>query len=149
MQVSDYEKEIDILKSVTKEEYLASLRRKSSGSQGVYPSIEELQAGTIIMGDERLELGGCNDTIVVSHGTVIVLCRHRAITVPCDTTMFEYVVSLVGRQMPEELEKALLTSIATLQSSPIGIIIFSFQGQSHHQQLISGYRILFFHNNFV
>ncbi|KAI9198332.1 hypothetical protein LWI28_014046 [Acer negundo] len=38
---------------------------------------------------------------------------HGAITLPCDSTMFEYVVSLVGRRMPEELEKALLTSVAT------------------------------------
>ncbi|XP_056169731.1 AP2-like ethylene-responsive transcription factor AIL7 [Syzygium oleosum] len=34
--ISDYEKEIDIMQTVTKEEYLASLRRKSSGfSRGV------------------------------------------------------------------------------------------------------------------
>ncbi|URE39358.1 hypothetical protein MUK42_35978 [Musa troglodytarum] len=35
-QVSDYEKEIQVMQSVTKEEYLASIRRKSSGfSRGV------------------------------------------------------------------------------------------------------------------
>ncbi|KAK0583228.1 hypothetical protein LWI29_034877 [Acer saccharum] len=74
---------------------------------------------------ETTILGG---TIVVSHGTVIALClpSHIAITEPCDTTTFEYVISLVGRRVPDELEMALLTSIATLQSSPIGIIIFSF-----------------------
>ncbi|KAK1588357.1 hypothetical protein Q3G72_022443 [Acer saccharum] len=38
---------------------------------------------------------------------------HGAITLPCDSTMFEYVASLVGRRMPEELETALITSIAT------------------------------------
>ncbi|CAN0924373.1 Ethylene-responsive transcription factor WRI1 [Linum grandiflorum] len=35
-QISDYEKEVEIMKNVTREEYLASLRRKSSGfSRGV------------------------------------------------------------------------------------------------------------------
>ncbi|KAK1571358.1 hypothetical protein Q3G72_015542 [Acer saccharum] len=61
-------------------------------------------------------------------------------TLHCDShsTMFEYVVSLVGRWMPEELEKALLTSIASchqLTSSSSSLA----QGQIHQQQLIFGY----------
>ncbi|KAI9181176.1 hypothetical protein LWI28_012152 [Acer negundo] len=41
------------------------------------------------------------------------LPSNGAITVPCDNTMFEHVISLVGKWIPEELEMALLTSIAT------------------------------------
>ncbi|KAK1592853.1 hypothetical protein Q3G72_031401 [Acer saccharum] len=57
------------------------------------------------------------------------LPSHGAITVPCDSTMFEYVVSWVGKWIPEELEKALRTSIATCH------------------QLASSQLISFFHNS--
>ncbi|KAK1592573.1 hypothetical protein Q3G72_027278 [Acer saccharum] len=57
------------------------------------------------------------------------LPSHGAITVPCDSTMFEYVVPLVGKWIPEELEKTLLTSIATCH------------------QLASSQLISFFHNS--
>ncbi|KAK3200026.1 hypothetical protein Dsin_023441, partial [Dipteronia sinensis] len=61
------------------------------------------------------------------------LPSHEANTLPCDSTMFEYVVSLVRRWMPEELEKALLTSIASchqLASSSSSSLV---QGQTHQQ----------------
>ncbi|KAK3195892.1 hypothetical protein Dsin_027202 [Dipteronia sinensis] len=60
-----------------------------------------------------------------------------AISLPCDSTMLEYVVSLVGRRMSEELEKALFTSTATYHQLASSSSLA--QGQSHHQQLISGY----------
>ncbi|KAJ0077642.1 auxin-responsive protein SAUR64-like [Pistacia vera] len=60
-----------------------------------------------------------------------------AITLPCDSTLLKYVIALVRGRMPAELEKALLTSIATCHQ----LASCSFaQGQSHHQQtLIFGY----------
>ncbi|KAJ0077503.1 hypothetical protein Patl1_35807 [Pistacia atlantica] len=59
-----------------------------------------------------------------------------AIILPCDSTHLEYVISLIQRHMPEELENAVLTSIATcrhLASSSLA------QGQSHQQTLIFSY----------
>ncbi|KAK1572525.1 hypothetical protein Q3G72_034104 [Acer saccharum] len=64
---------------------------------------------------------------------------HGAVTLPCDSTMFEYVVSLVGRQMPKELEKALLTSVATCHRLASSSSSSLAQGQIHQQQLIFGY----------
>ncbi|XP_044507137.1 auxin-responsive protein SAUR62-like [Mangifera indica] len=63
------------------------------------------------------------------------LPSHGAIILPCDSTFLEYVISLVQGRIPEELEKALLTSIATchhLASSSLA------PGQSQ-QTLIFGY----------
>ncbi|KAJ0077497.1 hypothetical protein Patl1_35823 [Pistacia atlantica] len=64
------------------------------------------------------------------------LPTHGAITLPCDSTLLKYVILLVRGHMPAELEKALLTSIATchhLASSSLT------QGQGHQQTLILGY----------
>uniref|UniRef100_A0A0A0LFB3 AP2/ERF domain-containing protein n=1 Tax=Cucumis sativus TaxID=3659 RepID=A0A0A0LFB3_CUCSA len=70
--ISEYEKEIEIMQTMTKEEYLASLRRKSSGfSRGVskyrgvarwisifpFSSSSSYILGTIIMVDGKQELG--------------------------------------------------------------------------------------------
>ncbi|KAK1588978.1 hypothetical protein Q3G72_029195 [Acer saccharum] len=49
----------------------------------------------------------------------------------------KYVISLVGRRMPEELEKALFTSTATYHRLASSSSLA--QGQSRHQELISGY----------
>ncbi|KAJ0077395.1 hypothetical protein Patl1_35794 [Pistacia atlantica] len=59
-----------------------------------------------------------------------------AIILPCDSALLEYVISLIQRHMPEELENAVLTSMATchhLASSSLA------QGQSHQQTLIFSY----------
>ena len=58
------------------------------------------------------------------------------ITLPCDSTFLSYVMSLVQRCMPDDLEKALLTSLSTRHfsaSSSLGL------GQSHQQTLIYSY----------
>ncbi|KAF5939311.1 hypothetical protein HYC85_023570 [Camellia sinensis] len=62
--VSDYETEMEIMQNVTKEEYLASLRRRSSGfSRGVskYRGVARLHfwmtAGTITMVDGKARIG--------------------------------------------------------------------------------------------
>ncbi|KAJ0077396.1 hypothetical protein Patl1_35795 [Pistacia atlantica] len=61
---------------------------------------------------------------------------HGAITFPCDSTFLEYVISLVRGLMPEELQNALLTSIATCHYLASTSLV---QAQSHQQTLLFGY----------
>ncbi|XP_059434898.1 auxin-responsive protein SAUR64-like [Corylus avellana] len=58
------------------------------------------------------------------------------ITLPCESAFMEYVVSLVQWQMPVDLEKALLTSMATCHSSSSYSLTLR-QGQQ--QTLIYGF----------
>ncbi|KAJ4715920.1 Auxin-responsive protein [Melia azedarach] len=53
-----------------------------------------------------------------------------AITLPCDNTLLEYVISLVRRRIPEELEKNLLTSIVTCHQ----LASFSLSQEQNQQQ---------------
>lgn len=64
------------------------------------------------------------------------LPSQEAITLPCDSTVFEYMISLVQEHMPQELEKALLTTTATCHRLASSSLV---QGQSHQQTLIFGY----------
>ncbi|KAH9654979.1 auxin-responsive protein SAUR64 [Citrus sinensis] len=58
------------------------------------------------------------------------------ITLPCDSTFFKYVMSLVKGCIPEDLVKALLTSLSTCRlsaSSSLGV------GHRHRHTVIYGY----------
>ncbi|KAL5984130.1 hypothetical protein ACLOJK_018232 [Asimina triloba] len=58
------------------------------------------------------------------------------ITIPCDAAFMEYVVSFLQRAMPEDIETALLLSMATSRCS-----IFSdqLQTQTNPPMLVHGY----------
>jgi hypothetical protein len=58
------------------------------------------------------------------------------ITLPCESVLMEYVVSLVQWRMPVDLEKALLTSMATRHSSSSYSLAL---GQCQQQTLIYGF----------
>ncbi|ESR35747.1 hypothetical protein CICLE_v10030020mg [Citrus x clementina] len=58
------------------------------------------------------------------------------ITLPCDSIFLKYVMSLVKDHMPEDLEKALVTSLSTCHFSASSS---NCLGQSHQQNLIYGY----------
>lgn len=54
------------------------------------------------------------------------------ITMPCDGLFMEYVVSFIGRHLSKDIEKALLTSIATGRCSTPSML----QLQHNHQQIL-------------
>ncbi|KAH7574867.1 hypothetical protein ACOSP7_005852 [Xanthoceras sorbifolium] len=54
------------------------------------------------------------------------------ITLPCDSTFLKYILSLVRGGISEDLEKSLLTSLATCHFSVTSLD----QGLSHHQQTL-------------
>ncbi|KAJ0086074.1 hypothetical protein Patl1_06837 [Pistacia atlantica] len=58
------------------------------------------------------------------------------ITLTCDSTLLEYVMSLLRGQIPESLEKALLTSLATYNCSALASLAL---GHNHQQALILSY----------
>ncbi|KAJ4715915.1 Auxin-responsive protein [Melia azedarach] len=53
------------------------------------------------------------------------------ITLPCDSIFMNYVMSLIKGSIPEDLEKALLTSLSTCHFSASSSISL---GESHQQQ---------------
>ncbi|KAJ8618272.1 hypothetical protein MRB53_014458 [Persea americana] len=54
------------------------------------------------------------------------------ITMPCDGLFMEYVVSFIRRRLSEDIEKALLTSIAMGQCSTSSML----QLENNHQQIL-------------
>ncbi|KAJ4715908.1 Auxin-responsive protein [Melia azedarach] len=58
------------------------------------------------------------------------------ITLPCDSTFLNYVMSLVNGCIPEDLEKALLNSLSTCHFSASSSLAL---GQSHQQTLVYSY----------
>ncbi|KAJ4715906.1 Auxin-responsive protein [Melia azedarach] len=55
------------------------------------------------------------------------------ITLPCDSAFLNYVMSMVKGRIPEDLEKALLTSLSTCHFSASSSLAL---GESHQQTLI-------------
>ncbi|XP_017970652.1 PREDICTED: auxin-responsive protein SAUR68-like [Theobroma cacao] len=55
------------------------------------------------------------------------------ITLPCDSTFLEYITPFTQGCVPEDLEKALLTTLTTCHCSAPSL------GQSHQEALICGY----------
>lgn len=64
------------------------------------------------------------------------LPNNAPLTLPCDSVFLEYVISLVQEDIPEDVEKALITSIAACHNEAS-----SFYGlsQSHGQTIIYGF----------
>lgn len=60
------------------------------------------------------------------------------ITVPCESGFLEYVMSLLRGHIPESLEKALLTSLATYHCSGFSSLAVGL-GHSHPQVLVFSY----------
>lgn len=60
------------------------------------------------------------------------------ITVPCESAFLEYVMSLLRGHIPESLEKALLTSLATYHRSEFSSLAVGL-GHSHQQVLVFSY----------
>ncbi|KAK3223180.1 hypothetical protein Dsin_010205 [Dipteronia sinensis] len=99
--VSDYEKEIDIMKSVTKEEYLASLRRRSSGfSRGVskYRGVArhhhngrwEARIGRVF-GNKYLYLGTYSTQEEAAHAYDIAAIEYRGINAVTNFDLSTYI----------------------------------------------------------
>ncbi|KAJ4715917.1 Auxin-responsive protein [Melia azedarach] len=64
------------------------------------------------------------------------LSSEGPITLPCDSTFLNYVLSLVKRCMPEDLERALLTSLSTCHVSVSSSLPLE---QCHQQKLVYSY----------
>ncbi|KAF8408057.1 hypothetical protein HHK36_007198 [Tetracentron sinense] len=99
--VSDYEKEIEIMQSVTKEEYLASLRRKSSGfSRGVskYRGVArhhhngrwEARIGRVF-GNKYLYLGTYSTQEEAAHAYDIAAIEYRGINAVTNFDLSTYI----------------------------------------------------------
>ncbi|KAL5759599.1 hypothetical protein ACOSP7_018119 [Xanthoceras sorbifolium] len=99
--VSDYEKEIEIMKSVTKEEYLASLRRRSSGfSRGVskYRGVArhhhngrwEARIGRVF-GNKYLYLGTYSTQEEAAHAYDIAAIEYRGINAVTNFDLSTYI----------------------------------------------------------
>ncbi|XP_017970512.1 PREDICTED: AP2-like ethylene-responsive transcription factor At1g79700 [Theobroma cacao] len=99
--VSDYEKEIEIMKAVTKEEYLASLRRRSSGfSRGVsrYRGVArhhhngrwEARIGRVF-GNKYLYLGTYGTQEEAAHAYDIAAIEYRGINAVTNFDLSTYI----------------------------------------------------------
>ncbi|XP_021299610.1 AP2-like ethylene-responsive transcription factor At1g79700 [Herrania umbratica] len=99
--VSDYEKEIEIMKAVTKEEYLASLRRRSSGfSRGVsrYRGVArhhhngrwEARIGRVF-GNKYLYLGTYSTQEEAAHAYDIAAIEYRGINAVTNFDLSTYI----------------------------------------------------------
>ncbi|XWS34050.1 hypothetical protein CRYUN_Cryun21dG0005900 [Craigia yunnanensis] len=99
--VSDYEKEIEIMKGVTKEEYLASLRRRSSGfSRGVsrYRGVArhhhngrwEARIGRVF-GNKYLYLGTYSTQEEAAHAYDIAAIEYRGISAVTNFDLSTYI----------------------------------------------------------
>ncbi|KDP21223.1 hypothetical protein JCGZ_21694 [Jatropha curcas] len=99
--VSDYEKEIEIMKNVTKEEYLASLRRRSSGfSRGVskYRGVArhhhngrwEARIGRVF-GNKYLYLGTYSTQEEAAHAYDIAAIEYRGINAVTNFDLSTYI----------------------------------------------------------
>ncbi|XVF03392.1 hypothetical protein REPUB_Repub04eG0257300 [Reevesia pubescens] len=99
--VSDYEKEIEIMKSLTKEEYLASLRRRSSGfSRGVsrYRGVArhhhngrwEARIGRVF-GNKYLYLGTYGTQEEAAHAYDIAAIEYRGINAVTNFDLSTYI----------------------------------------------------------
>ncbi|KAJ0971307.1 hypothetical protein J5N97_019266 [Dioscorea zingiberensis] len=99
--VSDYEKELEIMQSVTKEEYLASLRRKSSGfSRGVskYRGVArhhhngrwEARIGRVF-GNKYLYLGTYSTQEEAAHAYDIAAIEYRGINAVTNFDLSTYI----------------------------------------------------------
>ncbi|XXG59939.1 hypothetical protein AAC387_Pa04g1937 [Persea americana] len=58
------------------------------------------------------------------------------ITIPCDSLFMEYIVSFIRTRLSDDLEKALLTSIATGRCSAPSMLQLE---QNHQQILVHGF----------
>ncbi|KAL2343425.1 hypothetical protein Fmac_004710 [Flemingia macrophylla] len=99
--VSDYEKEVEIMKTVTKEEYLASLRRRSSGfSRGVskYRGVArhhhngrwEARIGRVF-GNKYLYLGTYSTQEEAAHAYDIAAIEYRGINAVTNFDLSTYI----------------------------------------------------------
>ncbi|XP_022726716.1 AP2-like ethylene-responsive transcription factor At1g16060 [Durio zibethinus] len=122
--VSDYEKEIEIIKSVTKEEYLPSLRRRSSGfSRGVsrfrgvarhhHNGRWEARIGRVF-GNKYLYLGTYSTQEEAAHAYDIAAIEYRGINAVTNFDLSTYIRRLKPRAnralASEELKTTKTTS---------------------------------------
>ncbi|KAK4477629.1 hypothetical protein RD792_016867 [Penstemon davidsonii] len=131
--VSDYEMEIDIMDSVTKEEYLASLRRKSSGfSRGVskYRGVArhhhngrwEARIGRVF-GNKYLYLGTYSTQEEAAHAYDIAAIEYRGINAVTNFDLSSYIRWLkpgANTSLPDKETKTKIDSPALLSSSLTG-----------------------------
>ncbi|XVE91432.1 hypothetical protein REPUB_Repub01dG0009200 [Reevesia pubescens] len=126
--VSDYEKEIEIMKSLTKEEYLASLRRRSSGfSRGVsrYRGVArhhhngrwEARIGRVF-GNKYLYLGTYSTQEEAAHAYDIAAIEYRGINAVTNFDLSTYIRwlkpgakhGLVSEELKTTLSQPMTTS---------------------------------------
>ncbi|POO00015.1 AP2/ERF transcription factor [Trema orientale] len=140
--VSEYEKEIEIMKNVTKEEYLASLRRRSSGfSRGVskYRGVArhhhngrwEARIGRVF-GNKYLYLGTYSTQEEAAHAYDIAAIEYRGINAVTNFDLSTYirwlrpVSSSLGTQEPKPLTTA--TTTTTRNSQPLTTFSYLIPG---------------------
>ncbi|XP_041011274.1 AP2-like ethylene-responsive transcription factor At1g16060, partial [Juglans microcarpa x Juglans regia] len=125
--VSDYEKEIEIMGTVTKEEYLATLRRKSSGfSRGVskYRGVArhhhngrwEARIGRVF-GNKYLYLGTYSTQEEAAHAYDIAAIEYRGINAVTNFDLSTYIRWL--RPSPNSL--ASQEQKLSIESQPMGV----------------------------
>ncbi|KAJ4831790.1 hypothetical protein Tsubulata_017000 [Turnera subulata] len=135
--VSEYEKELEIMKSLTKEEYLASLRRRSSGfSRGVskYRGVArhhhngrwEARIGRVF-GNKYLYLGTYSTQEEAAHAYDIAAIEYRGINAVTNFDLSTYIRWLKpGSSPPAPLE-----SKPTLEIPPVPTFVSQTLNEKH------------------